>query len=75
MQIFRCNLPKSSSLLNISVFFVTSKHFSNHDVNINQVSSVKSYKFNSFLLAVFCIFGLRQNFTLEIFQLCGLSVF
>ena len=55
--------------MNYSIFSLTSKHFSNHDVNINQSSSVKSSKFNGFVLALFCILSLGQNLTLENFPL------
>ena len=72
-QTFGRNLPKSPSHLNLRDFSLTSKHFPNNDVNINQVSSVKSSPFNGFLLALFCIFGLRQNFTLENFFLNDLT--
>ena len=47
------------------IFSVTSKHFSNHDINVNQVSSVKSSKFNGFVLALYCILGLGHNLTLK----------
>ena len=74
-QTFGRKLPKSPSHLGFWVFSVPWKHFSNHDVNIKEVNSFKSFKFNGFVLAVFCILGLRQNFTLGNLQLCGLSVF
>ena len=54
------------------IFPVTSKIFSNHDVNMKQVSSVKSSKLNGFLLALFFIEGLGQNLTLEKVQLSRL---
>ena len=47
----------------------------NHNVNVKQVSLVKSSKFNGFLLAVLCILGLVQILTLENFQLYLLAVF
>ena len=74
-QTFGCNLAQCPSHLNIWIFSVTAKHFSNHDVNIKQGSSVKNSKFNDFVLALFCILGLGQNFTLENFQLCLLVLF
>ena len=45
-QIFGRNLPQPPSHLNFLTFSVTSKHFSNHDKNIMQVSCVKSSRFN-----------------------------
>ena len=54
---------------------MTSKHFSNHDKNIRQVSSVKSSKLNGFMLALFCILDLGQNLTLENCELFRLVVF
>ena len=73
-EIFGRNLYKSPSRLKVWVFSVTSKHFFNHDVNINQVSSVKSSKFNGFVLALFYISGLRQNLTLQILETLRLVV-
>ena len=66
---FGWNLAQFPSHMNYSIFSLTSKHFSNHDVNINQSSSVKSSKFNGFVLALFCILSLGQNLTLENFPL------
>ena len=57
------------------IFPVTSKNFSNHDVNMKQVSSVKSSKLNDFVLALFFMEGLGQNLTLEKVQLSRLVVF
>ena len=57
------------------IFPVTSKNFSNHDVHMKQVSSVKSSKLNDFVLALFFIEGLGQNLTLEKVQLSRLVVF
>ena len=74
-QIFIRNLSQSPSRLNVWILSVTSKNFSNHDKNIMQVSCVKNSRFLSFVLALFCILGLCQNFTLENFQLCQLVVF
>ena len=45
-QIFCRNLPQPPSHLNFLTFSVTSKHFSNHDKNIMQVSCVKSSRFH-----------------------------
>ena len=66
-QIFGSNLARSPSHLNLLIISVTSKHFSDHDQNIKQVSCVKSSKFNGFMLELFCILGLGQNLTLENF--------
>ena len=74
-QIFGRNLVQSPSHLNLWIFSVTSKHFSNHDKNIKQVSCVKSSKFNSFVLALFFILALGQNLTLKNCQICRLVVF
>ena len=74
-QIFGGNLARSLSHLNIWTFSVTSKHFSNHDKNINQVGSFKSSRSNGFVLALFCILGLGQNLTLQDFPLCRLVFF
>ena len=71
-QSFNRNFARSSSHLNFLIFSVTSKHFSNHDQNRNQVSCVKCCKSNGFVLGLFCILGLGQNLTLENFQLCRL---
>ena len=60
-----------SSLLHTRTF----GYFSNHDVDIKQVSSVKSFKFHGFMLALFCTLGLGQNVYLENFQLWRLIVF
>ena len=57
------------------IFPVTSKNLSNHDVNMKQVSSVKSSKLNDFVLALFFMEGLGQNLTLEKVQLSRLVVF
>ena len=69
------NLSQCPSYLNFWTFSVTSKHFSNHDKNIQQVSCVKNFIFNGFLLALFWILGLGQNLNLENFQLCRLVAF
>ena len=45
-QIFIRNLSQSPSRLNVWTLSVTSKHFSNHDKNIMQVSCVKSSRFH-----------------------------
>ena len=74
-KIFDRNLTQSPSHFNFWIFFVSSKHLSNHDVNIKQVSCVKSSKFNDFVLALFYILGRVQCLTLENFQLCPLVVF
>ena len=74
-QIFGRNLVQSSSHFNYWIFSVTSKHFSNRDLNIKQISSLKSSKFIGFVLALFGIVGLGQNLNLETFQLCRLVVF
>ena len=74
-KIFARNLAQSPSHMNVSILSVTSKHFSNHDVNMKQVSSVKSSKLHGFVLALFCVLGLGQNLTLENFQLSRLLVF
>ena len=73
-NIFGRGLAQSPSHLNFWTFSITSKHFSNHDKTIKQVSYVKSYKFNSFVLALFCILGLGQSLTLENVELCWLVV-
>ena len=57
------------------IYSVTSKHFSNHEVNIKQVSSVKSSNFNGFVLEVFFVLGLGQNLHFENFQFSRLVVF
>ena len=67
-QVLCQNGCKKLKALGLSVsklfwFSLTSKHFSNHDKNIKQVSCVKSSKFNGFVLALFCILGLGQNLT------------
>ena len=74
-QISGRNLTQRPSHLKFWIFSVSSKNFSNHDVNKKQVSCVKSSKFNGFVLALFCILGLGQSLTLENFQLCQLVVF
>ena len=74
-QFFGHDLAYSPTHLNFWIFFVTSKHFSNDDVNIKQVSPVRSCKFHGFVLGLFCILGLGENLTLENFQLCRLVVF
>ena len=74
-KIFDRNLTQSPSHFNFWIFFVSSKHLSNHDVNIKQVSCVKSSKFNGFVLALFYMLGIGQCLTLENFQLCRLVVF
>ena len=74
-KIFDRNLTQSPSHFNFWIFFVSSKHLSNHDVNIMQVSCAKSSKFNGFVLALFYILGIGQYLTLENFQLCRLVVF
>ena len=68
-------LAQSPSHMDFWIISVTSKPFSNHDVNIKQVGSVRSSKLNSFVLALFCVLDLGQNLTLENFQLCRLVVF
>ena len=40
-----------------------------------EVSCAKSFRFNGFVLALFCLLGLGQNLTLENFQLCRLVAF
>ena len=74
-QILSRNLAQAPSHLNFCIFSVSSNHFSNHDVNIKQVSCIKSYTFNDFVLAKFCILGLRQSLTLENFHFCRLVAF
>ena len=74
-QIFDHNLVQSPSNLNFSIYSVISKFFSNHDVNIKQVSCVKSSKCNDFVLTLFFIHGLGQSLNFENFQLCRLVVF
>ena len=74
-KFFSRNLAQSPSHLNFWKISVTSKHFSNHDKNIKQVSCVKSSKFNGFVLALFCIPGLGQNLTLENFELSRIVAF
>ena len=69
------NLVQSSSYFNFWVFSATSKHFSNHDVNIQPVSSFKSSKLNVFVEGLFCILVLGQNLSLGNFHLCQLVVF
>ena len=69
------NLAQSPSHMDFWIISVTSKPFSNHDVNMKQVSSVRSSKSNGFVLELFCVLGLGQNLTLENFQLCRLVVF
>ena len=69
-QISGRNLGQSHLHQNFWLFHGTSKHLSNHDVNKNEVSSVKSPKFSGFVLALFCFLGLGQKVTLENFQLC-----
>ena len=73
-QILGRSFAQSPSQWKFSVFYVTSKRFSNHHVNIKQVSSVKSSKFNGFVLVLFCILVLGENLTLGSFQLCRLVV-
>ena len=51
-QILGCNLAHSPSHLKFWVFSVSSKVLSNRDVNIKQVSGIKSSKFNGFVLAL-----------------------
>ena len=72
---FGHNLARSPSQLNFWNISVTSKHFSNHEVNIKQVSSVKSSNFNGFVLEVFFVLGLGQNLHFENFQFSRLVVF
>ena len=74
-QIFCCNMAQSLSHLNFWKISVTSKHFSNHDKNIQQIICVKSYKFNGFVLALFCILGLGQHLTSENFELSRLVIY
>ena len=74
-KFFASNLARSPSHLNLWIFSLSSKDFSFHDVNMKQVDCVKSSKFNSFVLALFCILGLGQNLTLETFRLCRLVIF
>ena len=69
------NLAQSPSHMDFRITFATSKHFSNHDENMKQVSSVKSSKLNSFVIALSFIQGLGQNLTLENVQLSRLVVF
>ena len=69
------DMIQSPSYLNFGIFFLNSKHFSNHDGNIKRVSSLKSTKFNSFVLVLICFLGLGQSLTLEKFQLCGFVLF
>ena len=57
-QTFGRNFPQCPSHLKFCTFSVISKYLSNHDKNINQVSCVKSFRFHSFVLALFCILGL-----------------
>ena len=64
-QILSRNLAQAPSDLNFYIFSASSNHFSNHDVNIKQVSCIKNYTFNDFVLAQFCILGLRQSLTLK----------
>ena len=54
--------PHLFHMLNFWVFSVVPEHFSKHNVNIKQVSPVKSSRFNGFVLALFCILVLSQNF-------------
>ena len=68
-------LGRFSFVLVSWIFSVTSKHFPNLDVNIEQASSVKSSKSNAFVLTLFCILGLGQNLALESFPLCRLVAF
>ena len=72
---FGRNLAQSPFHLNFWIFSVSSKHFSNDDVDLKQLSCVKSSKFYGFVLPLFCILGLGQSLTLENFQLCILVVF
>ena len=74
-KFFSHNLAQSLSHLNFWIVPVISKHFSNHDVNIKQVRSVESSKFNGFVLELFCILGWGQNLHLENSQFCPLVVF
>ena len=74
-QIFCCNMAQSLSHLNFWKISVTSKHFSNHDKNIQQVSCVNCSKFNGFVLALFCILGLGQHLTSEKFELSRLVIY
>ena len=69
------NLAQSPSHMDFGIISVTSKHFSNHDENMKQLSSVKSSKLNSFVLALSFIQGLGQNLSLENVQLSQLVVF
>ena len=52
-QILSRNLAQAPSHLNFYIFSVSSNHFSNHDVNIKQVSCIKSYTFNDFVCTIF----------------------
>ena len=74
-EIFHRNLAQSLSHFNFWKFSVISKHFSNHDKHVMQVSCVKSSKFNGFVWALFCIIGLGQKLTLEHLQLSRFVVF
>ena len=64
-KMFGRNLANSPSHFLFLIFSLTSKQFWNHDVNIKRINFIKSYKFNDFVLALFCILGLGQNFTLD----------
>ena len=57
-QILDRNRIQCPSHMIFWIFFVTSKNFSNHDVNMKQVGSVKSSKLNGFVLALSFIQGL-----------------
>ena len=41
-----------TSDLNLRIFSIISKHFSNHDVNIKEDKCVKSFKFNGFFTSI-----------------------
>ena len=71
-QFFGRNLAQCPSQLNFRMFSLSANHFFNYHVNIKPVSSLKSFKFNDWLLALFCIIGLSQNLTLQNFELCSL---